>query len=222
MRPFLKSRLLKALIFILLLPYALAVVYIFVPPVSTLMLADLASFRLPRRDWVPLEKISPNLVASVVLSEDSAFCDHWGFDLNQIEKSIDKAVDGKRFGGASTITQQTAKNLFLWSGRSWLRKIFEAPLTLWVELIWSKRRILEVYLNIAEWGPGVYGAEAAAKYHFGLSAAALSRTQAALLAVALPDPIERHPGKPGEYQRAAALALELRVFGHGPDLSCVK
>jgi monofunctional glycosyltransferase len=218
----LRPILLKAVTVILLLPYALTAVYIIVPPVSTLMLADLASLNMPKRYWVPLERISPNLVSAVVSSEDSAFCSHFGFDFNQIQKSIDKAIDGKNFSGASTITQQTVKNLFLWNGRSWIRKMLEAPLTVWMELLWSKRRILEVYLNIAEWGPHIYGAEAAAKYHFASSASELSRQRASLLAAALPDPLTRSASHPGDGLRALALGLELRLAGSAPDLSCLK
>jgi monofunctional glycosyltransferase len=217
-----KARLLRAAATLLLLPYLLAIIYIFLPPISTLMLADLVSLNIPKRYWVPLDRISPNLVAAVVLSEDSAFCDHFGFDFNQIQKSIDKAIGGRNFSGASTITQQTVKNLFLWNGRSWVRKILEVPLTIWLELLWSKHRILEVYLNIAEWGPGIYGAEAAAQYHFGSSADYLSRQRASLLATALPDPLTRSASHPGEGLRALALHLELRITDNTPDLSCLK
>jgi monofunctional glycosyltransferase len=222
MRLSLKNRLRKLLALILALPYLLTFVYIALPPISTPMLSDWLALKPVKREWVPLKKISPNLIATVVSAEDGAFCGHYGFDFNQIEKSIGKAVEGKHFGGASTITQQTAKNLFLWNGRSWIRKILEAPLTVWLEIVWPKRRILEVYLNIAEWGPGIYGAEAAARHHFGTSAAHLSTRQASLLAAALPDPITRNARNPEEYQRVLALAIELRTFGHGADLSCVR
>lgn len=190
-------RLKKIIAIILLLPYALTVLYLVVPPVSTLIIADLATLQIPKREWVSLKRISPKLVQSVIVSEDDTFCDHFGFDFGQIEKNLEKAVDGKRFAGASTITQQTVKNLFLWNGRSWLRKILEAPLTVWMEIILPKQRILEIYLNTAEWGDGVYGAEAAARHAFGVSASALSAQQAALLATALPDPLSRSAARPG-------------------------
>jgi monofunctional glycosyltransferase len=217
-----KSQLLKIVAFIVLLPYALAIPYLLIPPPSTLMITDLLSLRMPHRDWVSIEKISPHLIKAVVASEDGAFCDHWGFDFTQIEKTIDKAIDGKRHGGASTITMQTAKNLFLWTDRSWLRKALEAPLTLWLELIWSKRRILEVYLNVAEWGPGIYGAESAARHHFGVSARHLSLWQSALLAASLPDPLDRRAGHPGPGQIAGAATIARRALHNGPDLYCIK
>lgn len=222
MRRLFKYRLFRWLLILLLAPYALALIYIVIPPPSTLMLADLATFTLPKRSWVSLDKISPNLIKAVLVSEDSAFCDHYGFDFNAIEKSVDKAIDGKRYGGASTITQQTAKNLFLWHDRSWLRKMLEAPLTAWLEITMSKRRIMEIYLNIAEWGPGIYGAEAAAKYHFGASAGNLSLAQSALLASALPNPIRRSASKPSTGQFVSASVIVRRVLTHGADMSCLK
>lgn len=212
MRKDLKKKLLKLLATIVLLPYALAVVYLVVPPVSTPMLADFLALDPPARRWVSLKNISPHLKAAVIASEDGAFCDHFGFDFHQIEKSVDAAMDGEKLRGASTITQQTAKNLFLWNGRSWLRKILEAPLTLWLELIWPKRRILEAYLNVAEWGDGIYGAEAAAQKYFNIPARALSPRQAAWLASMLP-----HPGRA---DGAQAAIIERRASQ--ADLSCLK
>jgi monofunctional biosynthetic peptidoglycan transglycosylase len=221
-RPPLKKRLLKLLAFLLLAPYALTVIYLFVPPPSTLMLADLAAFTLPRRDWAPLEKIAPSLAASVIAAEDGAFCSHFGFDFAQLEKSIDQAAEGGKLRGASTISQQTAKNLFLWNGRSWLRKALEAPLTVWMEIILPKRRILEIYLNVAQWGDGIYGIEAASQHYFGTSAATLSIYQAALLASALPNPKLLSPINPGPAQLAQATIIRRRAQSHGPDLSCLK
>lgn len=217
-----KKRLRKWAAVILLLPYGLALLYIVIPPPSTLMLADIAAFTLPKRTWIPLNRISPNLIAAVLAAEDSAFCDHFGFDFKAIEKSVDKAMDGKRYGGASTLTQQTAKNLFLWNGRSWVRKLLEAPLTVWLEIVMSKRRIMEIYLNIAEWGPGVYGAEAAAKYHFGTTAANLSVAQSALLASALPNPVKRSASRPGAGQLITAGIIARRVLSRSPSLACLK
>lgn len=217
-----KKRLAKIAAIILLLPYALTIIYSVVPPPSTLMLADILSLHMPKHRWVPIERISPNLVAAVAAAEDSAFCDHYGFDFRQMEQSIDRASEGKKLRGASTITQQTAKNLFLWNGRSWTRKILEAPLTVWLEIVLPKRRIMEIYLNIAEWGPGVYGAEAAAKYHFGIPASSLSITQAALLASALPNPVKRSASSPGAGQLISASVIVRRVLNHSPSLACVK
>lgn len=222
MRRLFKHRPLRWLVYVLLAPYALALVYIIVPPPSTLMLYDLVTFTMPKRTWVPLEEISPNLAKAVLVAEDSAFCDHFGFDFRAIEKSLDKAADGKRFGGASTITQQTAKNLFLWHDRSWLRKGLEAPLALWLELTMSKRRILEIYLNIAEWAPGVYGAEAAAEYHFKTSAKNLNLAQSALLAASLPNPERRVAGRPSAGVALKAASITRRALMQSPDTSCLR
>ncbi|MFQ5565608.1 MAG: monofunctional biosynthetic peptidoglycan transglycosylase, partial [Paracoccaceae bacterium] len=133
------------------------------------------------REWRNLEEISPHLARAVMAAEDATFCDHWGFDLAAIEKAIAANQRGRRVRGASTISQQVAKNLFLWHGRSWLRKGLEAGFTVLIEVIWTKRRIVEVYLNIAEFGEGVFGAQAAARHHFGRDASALSLAQAARL-----------------------------------------
>jgi len=152
-----------------------------------------------RHQWVPLPDISPHLLQAVVAAEDQKFLTHHGFDLWAIEKALDYNSKGKRIRGASTISQQTAKNVFLWTGRSWLRKGLETALTVLLETVWGKPRILEVYLNSIEFGPGVYGAEAAAKRYFGTSAAKLSRSQAALLAAVLPNPHRFSVQKPSAY-----------------------
>ncbi len=218
-----KRRLFYLLAAVILLPYALTPLYRFVPPVSTLMLADWLTLTRVDRSWVSLEHISPQLMAAVVVAEDSAFCDHWGFDFTQMEKSLETAYEkGRAPRGASTITMQTAKNLFLWSGRFWLRKFLEAPLTLWIELWWPKRRILEVYLNVAEWGDGIYGAQAAARRHFGVDARQLTRRQAALLAASLPNPHRRHAGRPGAGQLLVASHIERRMAAGAANLSCLR
>ncbi len=152
-----------------------------------------------RHQWVPLSDISPHLLQAVVAAEDQKFLSHHGFDLRAIEKALDYNSKGKKIRGASTISQQTAKNVFLWTGRSWLRKGLETGLTVLLETVWGKPRILEVYLNSIEFGPGVYGAEAAAKRYFGTSAAKLSRSQAALLAAVLPNPHRFSVQKPSAY-----------------------
>ncbi|MDX1974637.1 MAG: monofunctional biosynthetic peptidoglycan transglycosylase [Rickettsiales bacterium] len=206
-----------------LFPYVLALLYVVVPPVSTWMLADWLAGEKVTREWVPLKQISPSLIAAVMASEDDAFCDHWGVDFTQLEKSWERSeARDKPLRATSTITMQTAKNLFLWSERSWVRKMLEIPLTFWLELTWSKRRILEVYLNIAEWGPGIYGAQAAAKYHFGTSARGLSLQQAALLATSLPNPIKRNASHPGPAQQAIAAQLLTRIHKAAPNTTCLK
>jgi len=151
--------------------------------------------------WVPLSKIAQPLVQAVVASEDNLFLEHNGFDFNQIEKALDEAEKGKRVRGASTISQQTAKNVFLWPGKSYIRKGLEAYFTVLIELIWRKERIMEVYLNSIEMGNGIYGAEAVAKAHFGKEAYELSRDEAALIAATLPNPIRFNSAKPSSYMR---------------------
>jgi len=156
-----------------------------------------------RYTWVDMSDITVHLQRTAVAAEDANFCLHWGFDMAAIRDAI--AAGATR--GGSTISQQTVKNAFLWHGRSWPRKAMEAAITPVVELIWSKRRILEVYLNIAEFGPGIFGAEAAARHHFGVSAADLSARQAALLAAVLPNPRDRNASAPTDQLRARAGAI---------------
>ncbi|MGE5511354.1 MAG: monofunctional biosynthetic peptidoglycan transglycosylase [Bacteroidota bacterium] len=180
------------------------------PPGSTLMAFELATGGEVRQRWVPLKEISPNLMRAVVAAEDGRFCYHRGVDWEAIEEAIDTAgQDGPR--GASTISMQTAKNLFLWSSRSYLRKALELPLTYAMELVWSKRRILEIYLNIVEWGPGVYGAEAAARHHFNKSASRLTPEEAARMAAVLPDPVGRNAGVPGPTTARIAAVIRRRM-----------
>ncbi|WLT29970.1 monofunctional biosynthetic peptidoglycan transglycosylase [Geothrix sp. PMB-07] len=168
-----------------------------------------------RHQWVPLEDISPSLGVAVIAAEDQNFADHFGFDWQAIEKAIQHNEVSRRKRGASTVSQQTAKNLFLWSSRSWVRKGFEAWFTLLIETGWSKRRILEVYLNIVEFGDGVYGAEAAARTYFGKPAKRLSPSEAALLAAVLPNPRKFHANAPSEYIRGrqAWILNQMRQLG---------
>lgn len=151
------------------------------------------------KKWVPIEKISPQLIDAVVASEDNRFLDHWGIDRKAIREAIEYNRRSNRIRGASTITQQVAKNLFLWPSRNWIRKGFELYFTLAIELFWSKKRIMEVYLNIIETGDGIYGAEAAAQKYFHKSALQLSQQEAAMLAISLPNPRQRNPASPTEY-----------------------
>ena len=190
---------------------ALGLVYIVVPPVSTLMLGRWVTLRSAERTYIPLSEISPHLTAAVVASEDAKFCSHGGVDWGALREVVEDADDGGPSRGASTIPMQTAKNLFLWTSRSYVRKALELPIALYLDLIWSKRRVLEVYLNIAEWGDGVFGAEAAARRHFGKSARDLNRREAALLATSLPNPIARIASRPGTRQRALAGIIQGRM-----------
>ena len=159
------------------------------PPVSAVMFhRALGESARPAYTWVPMEEIAPAAALAVVAAEDQRFPQHQGFDIKSIKAAWRNNAEGGRLRGASTITQQVAKNLFLWEGRSYLRKGLEAWYTLWLELVWSKRRILEVYLNIAEMGDEVFGVEAASRRFFGKPASALSNGQAAMLAAVLPNP----------------------------------
>lgn len=171
------------------------------PPTTPYMIGESRREGGLARDWVPMERIAPVMARSAVAAEDANFCLHWGLDLDAIKAAM---ADGAQRGG-STISQQTVKNVYLWHGRSWLRKSLEAVLTPLVEAVWSKRRILEVYLNVAEFDRGVFGVEAAARHYFGVSAAELSPTQAARLAAVLPDPKGRSAVDPSpSVQRRAA------------------
>lgn len=200
-------RLLQLLRYGLALWLALLLLFAFVPvPYTAVMLERQLSAWWQgepsyqrRHQWVPLSDISEHLMQAVVAAEDQKFLSHHGFDLRAIEKALDYNSKGKKIRGASTISQQTAKNVFLWTGRSWLRKGLETGFTVLLEAVWGKPRILEVYLNSVEFGPGVYGAEAAAKRYFGISASKLSRSQAALLAAVLPNPHRFSVQKPSAY-----------------------
>lgn len=173
------------------------------PPTSAFMLSY--SLANPHKDvqqqWVSLSDISPWMPLAVVASEDQRFPDHWGVDFAAIRKALAEYHAGEGLRGASTITQQTAKNLFLWNGRSFVRKTLEAGLALAVDGLWPKRRILEVYLNIAEFGPGIYGVEAASRVYFGISASQLSANQSARLAAVLPNPNVLSIASPSSYVR---------------------
>jgi monofunctional biosynthetic peptidoglycan transglycosylase len=209
------------LLAVLLLPYLIVPLYRFVNPVSTLMVWRWATGARVVRANVPLERIAPVLPATVVSSEDGRFCSHYGIDWEEIRDALDEADDISEARGGSTITQQLAKNLFLWGGRSYLRKALEFPLALWIDLTLPKRRILEIYLNIAEWGPnGQFGVEAGARYAFGKSARDLSAREAATLAAILPNPHRRSARSPGPAVRRLAGLYETRA--RGADVSCLR
>lgn len=218
-----RRRLVLFVLSILFLPYALIFFYLaeFIHPVSTLMLRDLVLARGYDRQWVEFDDIAPVLVQSVMMSEDGQFCSHAGVDWAQMRAVVEDALDGGQTRGASTIPMQTAKNLFLWNGRSFVRKAMELPLAVAADFVWSKRRLMEIYLNVAEWGEGIYGIEAAARHHFGVSAAELSRRQAALLAVSLPNPVDRNAGKPGRGLRRLASVIERRASRSGGYITCL-
>ncbi len=218
-------RILRIAVIVALVPLVLTIVYLpsFVRPVSTLMLKDLVTLQGFDRRWMPLEDVAPVLVNSVVMSEDGQFCSHRGIDLGELKVVIDDALAGEQSRGASTITMQTVKNLYLWQRPfGTLRKLIELPLAVYMDLVMSKRRIMEIYLNIAEWGPGIYGIEAAAQHHFGRPASKLTARQAALLAVTLPNPITRNPAKPGPGLRRLASVIERRAARAGAYVTCLQ
>jgi len=194
-------------------PLVLTVLYRFLPPpITPLMVIRLVQGHGLDKDWQSLDKISPHLRRAVIASEDGAFCTHWGFDWRALEKAVQTYGRNGRSRGASTISMQTAKNIYLWPGRSFVRKGLEAYLTVYLEALWSKRRILEVYLNVAEFGPGLYGAERAARRYFNKSAAALSPREAALLAAILPNPLDRSPARPTPYVSGRANLIAARAY----------
>jgi monofunctional glycosyltransferase len=200
----------------------LILAYRFVTPVSTLMAGRWITGKTVERTYVPLNRISPHLAAAVIASEDARFCLHNGVDWGALKEVIKKGGEHGPARGASTIAMQTAKNLFLWPSRSVIRKGLEIPLALAIDAAWPKRRLLEIYLNIAEWGDGIFGAEAAARFYFKKSAEELSLQEAALLATALPNPIKRNAGQPHQGQRMLARHIMARVDGGGMLLSCVE
>jgi len=190
--------LLLILLAVLLLPYLLAPFYRFGRPASALMAWRYISGAPVSRQWIDLAAISPALPRAVVAAEDAKFCSHHGIDWGALRSAIDDAEDGEPSRGGSTITQQVAKNLFLWPGRSVVRKALELPLALWIDLVLPKPRILEIYLNIAELGPtGQFGAQAGSVYAFGRPASALVPREASLLAAILPNPVRRSARNPG-------------------------
>ncbi|MDD2529722.1 MAG: monofunctional biosynthetic peptidoglycan transglycosylase [Bacteroidales bacterium] len=203
------------IIFLFVVSVLLTIAYRFInPPITILMiqrsikqtLSSQEDVRI-KKEWVEIDEISPNMILAVVASEDNLFLKHNGFDKKAIEQAIEYNKLGKKVRGASTISQQTAKNVFLWSGRNWVRKGLEAYYTFLLELFWSKERIMEVYLNVIEFGDGIYGVEAASKYYFNKSAKELTKRESALLASVLPSPLKRNPAKPTPWLNKRALQV---------------
>jgi monofunctional biosynthetic peptidoglycan transglycosylase len=197
---------------IVVMPVALVLAFRFIaPPATPLMIGTLLSDGPVAHRWVPLDEISPNLVRAVIAAEDGKFCSHFGFDMEAIDKAFDSNAAGGRLRGASTISQQTAKNLFLLQDRTWTRKAVEAYFTALIEGLWPKRRIMETYLNVAEWGPRRFGAEAAAQGNFGKPAAELSQLEAARLATILPSPRRYRADAPGPYVARQSQVIAARI-----------
>ncbi|HLL28209.1 MAG TPA: monofunctional biosynthetic peptidoglycan transglycosylase [Xanthobacteraceae bacterium] len=213
----------KVAIILALIPFVLVPVYAFVPPVSTTMLWRLLTRQPVAREWRPLEEISPNLVRAVIAAEDARYCTHHGVDWIEVGHAIDDADDLGDARGASTIPMQTAKNLFLWQGHHLVRKALEVPLAYYISFMWTKRRLIEVYLNVAEWGPnGEFGAEAAARHAFRKSAYALLPDEAAMLAAVLPNPVQRNAARPspGLIRLVARYRAEATLAG-SPITTCL-
>ena len=214
--------LIVAVVAVLLLPYLLVPLYRVVNPASTLMLARWVVGKRVERTFVPMERIAPVLPRSVIASEDGRFCNHRGIDWTELQASIVDAEDITDARGASTITQQTAKNLFLWPGRSFIRKGLEFPLALWIDLLVPKRRIMEIYLNIAEWGPnGEFGVEAGSRHAYNKSALQLSPGEAALLTAMLPNPKRRSAKQPRPGIRRIAGVVQARAARSGRIDACL-
>jgi monofunctional biosynthetic peptidoglycan transglycosylase len=202
------------------IPLVLVPVYRFVPPVSTLMIFDwVVRGGNIERTWVPFDDIAPTLVASVIMSEDGKFCSHWGVDWDELSKVLDRSDDRPR--GASTLAMQAAKNLFLWPSRSYLRKAVEMPIALYADLLWGKPREMEIYLNVVEWGPGIFGAEAAARHYFSRAAKSLTLSQSALLAATLPNPSARDPAHPTGALQSLARTIAGRARMSGAYIDCL-
>ncbi|HEX2448579.1 MAG TPA: monofunctional biosynthetic peptidoglycan transglycosylase [Methyloceanibacter sp.] len=205
-------RVARVLLFLAAIVLLSIVVFRFVnPPATPVMLVERLTGHTLRHDWVPLEDISPQLPVAVIASEDGRFCVHWGVDWGAVREAVKEGGGLKAVRGASTIPMQTAKNLYLWNGRSYVRKALEVPLAYIMTALWPKQRMMEVYLNVAQFGPGIFGAEAASRYYFRKSAADLTRREAVLLAAALPNPRFRNAAKPSRRMLIVAKAVERRM-----------
>jgi monofunctional glycosyltransferase len=204
------------------IPLVMTPVYLVVPPISVPMLARMVTGQPMDRDWRPIDEISDRLKAAVILSEDGQFCRHWGVDVAALRDEVDNYLAGRETRGASTITMQVARNLFLWNGQSAVRKALEVPLAVYIDLIMPKKRIMEIYLNIAEWGPeGQFGVVAGSYYAFGREPQDLDWRTASLLAVTLPNPLVRKPSDPSSgLLRVAGIVAE-RAQQYGERAGCV-
>ena len=207
---------------IVAIPLVLTLVYLVVNPISVPMLERYATGRPVVREWRDIGDISDRLKAAVILSEDGQFCRHWGVDFGALRDEVEDFMAGEEARGASTITMQVARNLFLWNGQSVVRKALEIPLALYIDLVMPKKRIMEIYLNIAEWGPGgQFGVAAGARHSFGVEPQTLDYRTAALLVTALPNPLVRLPGRPSATMSRIAGIIEERIKQYGERASCV-
>jgi monofunctional glycosyltransferase len=191
------------------------------PPTTSVMVMNKLKGGAVRQTWVPLERIAPDLRKAVIASEDGQFCKHWGVDLGAVREAIKEGGGLAGVRGASTIPMQTAKNLYLWNGRSYVRKVIEAPIAVLMTAIWGRPRVMEVYLNVAQFGPGIFGVEAASRRYFGKSAAELTRREAVLLTAALPNPGFRNPARPSRTMIRIANKIERRMPIMAARSACV-
>ena len=211
-----------ALAVVVAIPLVMTPVYLVVDPVSVPMLERYVTGRPVVREWRDIDDISDRLKAAVILSEDGQFCRHWGVDFGALRDEVEDLMAGEDARGASTITMQVARNLFLWNGQSFVRKALEIPLALYIDLVMPKRRIMEIYLNIAEWGPdGQFGVAAGAETAFGIAPQDLDWRTATLLVTALPNPLVRLPGRPSAGMLRIAGIIEDRVKQYGERAGCV-
>src|SRR5262245_41599455 len=181
------------------------------PPITPVMAVEKLRGHTLRHQWLPLEAMSPQIPLAAIASEDGRFCAHWGVDWSAVNEAIKEGGGFGAFRGASTIPMQTAKNLYLWSGRSYVRKAIEVPLAFAMDRLWGKARMMEVYLNVAQFGPGIFGVEAASRYYFHKSAAELTRHEAVLLVAVLPNPRFRNPARPSRRMLLVTRAVERRL-----------
>lgn len=222
-RIFRALRLLAIVVLVLVIaPYLIAPLYRFIDPVSTVILWRWLTLQRVERTVVALDRMSPSLPRAVISAEDGSFCTHHGIDWRGLREAFYEADDISEMRGGSTITQQVAKNLFLWQGRSYVRKALELPLAVWIDLVLPKRRVLEIYLNVAEWGPsGQFGAEAGSRHAFGKPAAQLSGREAALMAAVLPGPRRRSARQPSATVRRLAGIYEARSARFEARTACL-
>jgi monofunctional biosynthetic peptidoglycan transglycosylase len=192
------------------------------PLITPVMAVEKLRGHTLRHQWLPIEAMSPQLPLAAIASEDGRFCAHWGVDWSAVNEAIKEGGGFGAFRGASTIPMQTAKNLYLWSGRSYIRKAIEVPLAYIMSALWTKTRMMEVYLNVAQFGPGIFGVEAASRYYFHKSAADLSRHEAVLLVAALPNPRFRNPARPSRRMLLVTRAVERRVPIMVPRTWCIE
>ena len=211
----------RMVVVVVLWPLLSTLVYALVPvPITNVMIFRLIGGQGLHKSWTSMDNISPLLPRAIIASEDQRFCSHHGVDWTEFQDAVDNGLKAPS-RGASTIPMQVAKNIYLWEGHSIIRKGLEVPLAIYMDTVLRKRRMMEIYLNIAEWAPGVYGAEAAAQYHFGKSAEHLSAREAALLAASLPNPLKRNAGHPSVALRLIAAHIQNKMEAMGPYLACL-